>query len=36
VDTLTQRVDMVVQRVDALARMFEEWLRRSGDGSGRS
>ena len=33
VDTLTQRVDTLTQRVDTLAEMFEQWLRRSGDGS---
>ncbi len=31
-DTLTQRMDALTQRVDSLARMFEEWIRRSGDG----
>ena len=31
--TLTQRMDTLTQRVDTLAEMFEQWLRRSGDGS---
>ncbi len=31
--TLTQRMDTLTQRMDTLAEMFEQWLRRSGDGS---
>ena len=32
-DRLTQRVDTLTQRMDTLAETFEQWLRRSGDGS---
>ena len=31
--TLTQRMDTLTQRMDTLAETFEQWLRRSGDGS---
>lgn len=34
VAALTESQRALNQRVDSLARMFEEWLRRSGDGSG--
>ncbi len=32
-ETLTQRMDRLTQRMDTLAETFEQWLRRSGDGS---
>ncbi len=33
IDSLTGRLDSLAGRVDSLAKLFEDWLRRGGNGS---